>query len=207
MTENKLPVYPLPAGKRLSQFEWFPMHTQRLLGSKFFATHDLDVVGAAVVLWSQSMMQAPVGTLPDDDVQLACMLGFRGNIEVWLSLRERGALYGFKPCSVEGVEEVRLAHPVVTEVAVSMADRDRRTQDEFQRRSTSGKIRRIRGQLKKAGLHPAFYADEGRVLRVLELLEGERWSVANVHQAAALVGEQESLDESMMSRPAEHRRR
>lgn len=206
MTDD-LPVYPLPSGKRLSKFDWFPMYTQRFLGSKFFSSHDLDVVGAAVSLWCQSMLQDPAGTLPDDDVQLACMMGFRGNPDAWLSLRERGALYGFSACCVEGSTEVRLAHPVVTEVALGMVERDRETQGEFQRRSESGRVRRMRGQLKKAGFSPSFYADEERVLRVIEVLGGDRWSVANVHHAAVLVGEQEALDESMMSRPTGRRRR
>lgn len=131
MTE--LWVYPLRQGERLTGPAVLPIFTDRLLSSRFLAyTLAENRRGAAftgLILWAEAMRQDPAGTLPDDDVQLACLA--RLPLSEWHAARD-WALYGWRQCHVIGAgrsaADRRLGHPVLSVIC----------EDQFHQCSASG---------------------------------------------------------------------
>lgn len=111
---SELPEYPIPKGERLESHSFFLFHYQRWLESDLFTMGDWDVQGVALALWCKSQNQDPVGTLPHSHRHIAARLGM--SIEDWerFMRRDPNPLHNWTPCLVEN--EVRLMHPVVTEV-------------------------------------------------------------------------------------------
>lgn len=117
-------VYPLRYGCTLETNAWVEWHFHSFCSSAFVA-HSIyrkrrDLVGTAVLLWSESYRQNPAGTLPDDDVQLARLAGYGTDVEGWQEARRDGALNGWEAVSVEDYEgsEAFLGHRIIAEIAV-----------------------------------------------------------------------------------------
>lgn len=123
--------YPLTYGDTLSNHDWFPMETHRLLGSRFVA-HALAEgrrgdIGTALLLWCQAFKMDPAGTLPDDDVQLAQLAGFGPDVVGWQAVRA-GVLYGWEPVVIDDAPlgaTARLGHKTIAKHAVDMHRRKR----------------------------------------------------------------------------------
>jgi hypothetical protein len=112
--------YPLSKGDTLSSNEWVPMYLHRLLKSRFVTMcvfeNRMEDLGRALLLWTESYIQDPAGTLPDDDIELA-QLARVHSLEDWRAMRGR-VMYGWVPCSVAGAPHAqRLGHPVIAEIA------------------------------------------------------------------------------------------
>lgn len=119
-------VYPLRLGETIADQDWVPLYFHRLLGSEFVAEACAEGEAGraggftAMLLWFEAVKQDPAGTLPLGDVALARLAGFGGDIAGWRAVRER-ALYGWRPCTVEGPDDQvieRLGHNTVAELAV-----------------------------------------------------------------------------------------
>lgn len=125
MTEQKSEpwLYPLSFGDTLATNDWIEWHVHRFLGSAFLARMKYldrrDVIGVAVELWSNSYLEDPAGTLPDDDIDLADKAGFGVDVERWIEMRPL-ALWGWSPILIENAGETvagRLGHKRIALIA------------------------------------------------------------------------------------------
>lgn len=127
-------AYPLSWGETLSSHDWVPLYINRLLTSDFVAYALAEGrradIGTALILWSESFKQDPAGTLPDDDVALARLAGYGGDVAAWRAVRA-GALYGWSVCHIDGERvaaghnKARLGHPVIASICHDMYKRKR----------------------------------------------------------------------------------
>lgn len=125
LTEGaELAEYPISADERLDSHYFLMLNHKRLLSSRFWLLGQPDVKSYGVSLWCHAQNQTPVGTLPDDDEELSALLSI--DLAKWIDLRKReiSPLYKWVPCLCAG--EVRLMHPVITEVALEAVNSKRR---------------------------------------------------------------------------------
>ena len=115
-----LPTYPISASDRLDSHFFLQWNLKRWRGSEFrrhgYADPEVGWLGRELFEISQD--ETPVGTLPGDDEALAFLL--RMPIVRWreLKAREVNPLHGWRPVLCDN-GQTRLAHPVVTEVALA----------------------------------------------------------------------------------------
>ncbi|MEP2782319.1 MAG: hypothetical protein ABJO67_03285 [Pseudoruegeria sp.] len=121
----ELPEYPISADERLDSHFFLMWNLKRWRGSEFRKTVDPESGWYGFQLFCIAQDGCPIGTLPDDDVQLAFDLNL--TVEQWKVLRGRAVspLQNWYPVQCDN-GEVRLAHPVVTEVAVEAIDGKKR---------------------------------------------------------------------------------
>lgn len=142
------PVYPFRLGETLTGKTYFSLHHHRLLGSGWMSKTTHAERGAALSLWAHCIAtQDPAGTLPCDDGELARLAEYGRDLDAWRRVRA-GALWGWREVSVLGDSGapacVRLAHPVMTEVAQAMfdaSDRAGRAASDAARRQQVGRTR------------------------------------------------------------------
>lgn len=160
-----LPDYPWPRDFRLPTHFFFPWHHARWLNSRMHLVASYEAQGVALALYCLAQMQAPIGTLPDDDELLARML--RLDLARWRELRraEHGPMTGWYRVNCEG--EVRWAHPVVIEVLDDIASRRERREQSKDARARDRRIDRMRHALSGMGVSDAVLSDRA----VLEEIE------------------------------------
>lgn len=107
-----LPDPMVPPEVDLRDFAFMPLDVLRLRDSELASVHDPEVFRAAVLSWCVGWHQVPAASLPDDDVQLARLLGYGRDVKGWQKVRKAGGLRGWVPCS-----DGRIYHPVVSEKA------------------------------------------------------------------------------------------
>ncbi|HMO09161.1 MAG TPA: hypothetical protein PKD10_16150 [Paracoccaceae bacterium] len=90
--------------------EW---HHVRFLGSRLFRLATWEVQGMARALVDIAWTERPVGTLPDDDDELAHLLRVGPDRLRELRRMDLGPLRGWRPYIVGG--GLRLSHPVIVE--------------------------------------------------------------------------------------------
>lgn len=137
---SDLPEYPVSKSERLESHSWFEWHHNRWLSSRLCLLCDPVVGFYALNLFSICQNEAPVGTLPTEERLLARLLGI--DLGVWqdLSGREISPLYNWHPVNCEG--EVRLAHPVVTELVTKAIGK---REDNVARRTEERHRKRLNG--------------------------------------------------------------
>lgn len=112
-----LPLYPIPTSERLDSHYFIPFNRHRYERSEFRrkAYRDPEVGFFGMELFFKSHGEAPLGTLPVDDEELAFLLGLP--LDRWMSLRDRPfhPLYNWEPVKCDN-GQIRYAHPVVQEV-------------------------------------------------------------------------------------------
>lgn len=115
--DDKLPSYPISAAHRLDSHFFLQFNLRRWELSSFqtHAHKDPEVGFYGLQLFFKAHGGAPIGTLPDCDDDLAFMLHL--TVDKWKSLRARpiSPLYNWSSVQCDN-GEIRLAHPVVTEV-------------------------------------------------------------------------------------------
>ncbi|TNF19157.1 MAG: hypothetical protein EP318_15490 [Rhodobacteraceae bacterium] len=137
--DGDLPVYPISAAERLDSHFFVPWNLKRWRGSDFRRSgyQDPEVGFYGMELFFLSQDETPIGTLPADDEALAFLL--RMPVTRWneLSGRPVSPLHGWSRVVCDN-GHVRLAHPVVQEVAVealgSRKRNDARNADERMRK-------------------------------------------------------------------------
>ncbi|GAC1601585.1 MAG: hypothetical protein NVS3B2_04620 [Ramlibacter sp.] len=107
MSETPAPL--TPAGCDLRGMSYLPLEHRSLFDSDFYALSTGDEFKAAVVLWCRSWHQVPAASLPDDDGQLASLVGC--SPLHWSVVRSM-ALTGWIKCS-----DGRLYHPDIARSA------------------------------------------------------------------------------------------
>lgn len=147
---DDLPEYPLATDLRLTGHHFTMMLHDRWLFSRLRLTASMEVRGAALDLYMLAQKQAPIGTLPVDDNEIAALLHIsRG---AWLKLRSEdpSPLDKWTRCVTDqGV--VRLMHPVVLEVAQSALTTRRNNEQARTRGNDRKRILRLTESMKRYG--------------------------------------------------------
>lgn len=163
--------YPLDVNARLTSHFFIAWHHDRWLNSRFRLSAPADVRGLAIDLYCLSQKQTPIGTLPNDDVQLAKLLML--DLHTWQQYKraEWSPLYKWQVCLCNG--EQRLMHPVVLDIIQeSMSLRDKRKLEGELGRQRK-RLDRLPMQIRDAGGSARMAAD-GALLKRIDL-----WLVEN----------------------------
>lgn len=163
-----LPDYPIPRSERLESHYFVEFHHNRWRDSDFRMLADLDVRAVGFDLFFLAQNQAPVGTLPTDGKLLAKLSGV--DLETWNSLCSRpiSPLHNWCECNCEG--EVRLAHPVVTEMAVKALGY---REDHLEKKEADRERHRLKAlpaQMVRGGASTRMAEDEALVIRFDQFL-------------------------------------
>ena len=144
-----LPEYPLPPDERLPSHYFVTFYHRRWLNSRFRLSAPPTVRGLALDLIMISQDQTPVGTLPDDDVQLSALLML--DLREWQAYRraEWSPLYRWEPCLCAG--ERRLMHPVVLEAVEDAIGRRRKRAEDAEVMRKRKRLERLPEQVRRAG--------------------------------------------------------
>jgi hypothetical protein len=124
---DEIQTYPISAGDRLDSHFFVPWNLKRWRGSEFrrlgYADPEVGFYGMELFFIAQD--ETPLGTLPCDEEALAFLL--RITVSRWRDLvnREASPLHGWHPVLCDN-GQTRLAHPVVTEVALEALNGRRR---------------------------------------------------------------------------------
>ncbi|NIZ09295.1 hypothetical protein [Pseudooceanicola sp. HF7] len=127
-------TYPISAQDRLDSHYFLQWNLKRWRGSEFRKKADPEVGWFGFQLFCIAQDGTPIGTLPSDDQQLAFDLNLP--LERWQGLlrRDISPLHGWRRVQCDN-GEIRLAHDVVTEVALeALKSRNRHASAQEQRR-------------------------------------------------------------------------
>lgn len=117
---EEIEIYPISSKERLDAHYFVPWNLKRWRGSEFrrHGYADPEVGWFGRELFEIAQDETPVGTLPCNDEALAFLL--RMPIGRWKDLRSRSVtpLHGWYQVQCDN-GQTRLAHPVVTEVALA----------------------------------------------------------------------------------------
>lgn len=186
-------LYPLRQGDTLSG-DWVEWRVRALCKSDWMVEMSTkpEVGFFAMRLMAEAYQQDPAGTLPDDDAALAQLAGLGLAVGRWRRLREAGALRGWAPCLVMaagegGQDRRRLAHPVVTEVALKSWGFQRASREGAAEGARRKQMSRVRVHLRTAGLKSDLIRSDRYVAMVLERLSGagKRITLENVEAELA----------------------
>lgn len=155
---NDLPVYPIASTERLDGNSFVKWNTARWIGSRTFKLMAWDMQGMARALFDLCQMETPVGTLPDDDRELAFLLRCDPQRLREFRAMEFGPLRNWEPCLCDG--KVRLAHPVVTEQVQDALERRTLARLSEDQRATAARMKRMASALRAEGLSAAVLADD-----------------------------------------------
>lgn len=167
---NHLEEYPIPRAVRMDGNSFVKWQHLRWLSSKMSRRASWEVQGMARALFDMAQTQSPVGTLPDDDEDLADML--RVTTARWRELRamEFGPLRNWVPCLSEG--ERRLMHPVVLEQVRDVLERRELHELSKEEKAVVMRKKRLREAMKQLGLTDAVLADNLLMDRMDDWLKG-----------------------------------
>ena len=163
-----LPEYPVPRSVRLDGHAFVKWQHIRWLNSRTFRLATWEVQGMARALFDLCQLQSPVGTLPDDDAELADML--RVSPERLRDLRrlDMGPLRNWVRCVSDG--EVRLMHPVVTAQVQDAIERREVHELSREEKAVYARQKRLRENLGRLGLGADVLADDVLINRMDEWL-------------------------------------
>lgn len=167
-----LPEYPIGRDERLDGQSFVKWHTARWLSSRSFKLMDWEAQGMARALFDLCQNESPVGTIPDDDDELAFMLRTDARHIRELRGLEFGPLRNWTRCVCNG--EVRLMHPVVLQQVQDAIERRELAKLSRDDKAVSMRLARLRKGLLAAGLDKAVVADEILVGRIDQWLEENR---------------------------------
>ncbi|PIE10038.1 MAG: hypothetical protein CSA72_10515 [Rhodobacterales bacterium] len=124
---TSLPEYPISAAERLDSHWFVQWNLRRWRGSEFrrLAYEDPEVGFYGRELFDLAQDESPIGTLPCDDEALAFLLRMAPSQWRELAGRDVSPLHGWHRVMCDN-GQIRLAHPVVTEVAKEALDGKRR---------------------------------------------------------------------------------
>ena len=156
--------YPIPANEDLKGHRFVMFDHDRWLNSSTFLKMGPEVGWFHLNLIFLSQKQRPIGTLPDDDEELALLL--RLDLARWKELRSRtmGPLHKWHRVLVGN--EVRLAHPVVTEIALDTIEGRHLRARSAEEKAVYQRLKRIREALAELGCDKTVIGDEVLIQRL-----------------------------------------
>lgn len=169
--DNGLPQYPLSREERLDGNSFVKWHVHRWLSSKTFKLASWEVQGMARALFDLCQTESPIGTLPNDDAELAFMLRCDARRLAELRRMEYGPLRNWRPCLCGN--EVRLMHDMVLEQVQDALERRAIQELSKEQRAVEARLSRLRKGLAKEGLSKEVIADEVLIQRM------DEWLAAN----------------------------
>lgn len=147
---DDLEDYPISTEDRLDSHYFMQWNLKRWRASEFRRKADPEVGWFGFQLFCIAQDETPVGTLPCDDHQLAYELKLP--LERWQALLKRDITPLHKWHRVRCDNgEVRLAHPVVTKVAVEALGSRRRNAAEAERRRLNKRLSDLREMIERIG--------------------------------------------------------
>lgn len=170
---DDLPVYPIPRTERLPELSFIKWVPSRWLNSSGHAKCTYEVQGIARALFDISTAQSPIGTLPDDDEELAFLL--RLPLPHFAALRamgDRGPLRNWQRCTSDG--EIRFMHKVVTESLQDVLERREVRALSKEAQAERKRFERLVDGLKNAGLNEEVTADGILIKRMDDWLK-DNW--------------------------------
>ena len=152
--------YPISAKDRLDSHYFLQWNLKRWRASEFRRRADPEVGWYGMQLFFIAQDETPLGTLPCDDEQLAYELHL--DVGKWQRLLERdpSPLHGWVKVRCDN-GEVRYAHPVVTEVALSALGSKRKNEEGQKARRQAKRMADLRDMVERIGAsrllqNPAF---------------------------------------------------
>ena len=180
ITPNDLPNYPISAEERLDGNSFVKWNTSRWLASRTFKLMPWDMQGMHRALFDFCQSETPVGTLPDDDDELAVMLRIDVRRLKEIRAMEFGALRNWTRCLCDG--RVRLMHKVVTEQVQDALERRALAALSKDEKAVSMRLDRLRKGMAKLGWSKDVLRDDVLIRRVdawmLENRKGRRDAAA-----------------------------
>lgn len=173
---DELPVYPIEKTTRLTAHYFTMWWHDRWLNSVMHLKGSYEVQGVAVALFSIAQRQSPIGTLPEDESLIARML--RIDLDKWRDLMSLSInpLHNWERCLCGN--EVRLMHPVVTEVALDAINKRDVREAANNARAEEMRLRRLREGLEALGCDRRVILDDVLMNRLdgwlLETCRGNR---------------------------------
>lgn len=169
---SALPVYPLGREERLDAHVFLKWHYRRWMSSRTFRLASWEQQGMIRALYDYAQTESPVGTLPDDDDELAQMLRVDRRRMTELRRSEFGPLHGWVRCLCGA--EVRLMHPVVLEQVTDALDRRQMHGLSTKEKARYQRRRRMIAALADLGLGKDVLADEVLMDRMHDWLAENR---------------------------------
>lgn len=147
---GEIPDYPIASHERLESHFFVEWHFRRWRKSRLRLLVDPDVGFYAFNLFFEAQDETPVGTLPCDDRLLAKALGI--SLDAWQSLQSRdiGPLYNWHKVRVD-TGEIRLAHPVITELALKALSGKRKHAEDRARRRAAKRLKDLAQMIERIG--------------------------------------------------------
>lgn len=181
-----LPHYPISRDERLDGNSFVKWHTSRWLSSRTFKLMSWEMQGMARALFDMAQAESPVGTLPNNDEELAYMLRVSAQRLRDLRAAEFGPLRNWVPCRCDG--EVRLMHPVVTEQVQDALERRALAQLSKEEKAVAMRLERLRKALLAQGCSREVVGDDLLIGRMDEWLTARRKGkrTADVYRSALL---------------------
>lgn len=147
---GELDAYPISANDRLDSHFFLQWNLKRWRGSEFRKKADPEVGWYGFQLFCIAQDGTPIGTLPCDDQQLAFDLNLP--LERWHALLKRDVnpLHGWRRVKCDN-GEIRLAHRVVTEVALEALGSKRRNAAAAEQRKLAKRLADLRDMVERIG--------------------------------------------------------
>lgn len=167
-----LPEYPVDTDASMAAHYFTTFYHDRWLNSELHLTGSLEVQCCALNLFFIAQKQTPVGTLPDNDAILARLL--RIDLQLWKDLRARALspLHKWRRCRCG--DEIRLMHPVVTEVVLQALGRREAREASNAEKAVYQRLQRLRSAMQDMGLSKDVIRDDRLIERI------DAWMLENV---------------------------
>lgn len=182
VNSSDLEQYPIDRAERLDAHAFLKWQHHRWMSSRTFKLASWEAQGMIRALFDMAQSESPIGTLPDDDAELAVMLKIDARRMTDLRRMEFGPLRGWRRCLCGN--EVRLMHPVVLEQVQDALDRRNARSMSTDEQAERKRLERLRKALKEQGLSPAIIADNVLIQRIDEWL-AENWKKNRTSEAYA----------------------
>lgn len=145
---GELPEYPISAEDRLDSHFFIAWNLKRWRKSAFRQLAEPEVGWFGFLLFCEAHDETPVGTLPTDERLLAKALGIP--IDHWRRLEDRNItpLHNWSKVQCDN-GEIRLAHPVVTEVTLQAMKTRRVHQANTEARRRAKRIKDLHEMIEK----------------------------------------------------------
>lgn len=146
-----LQEYPIARNERLPELAFIKWVPSRWLNSSGHLKCTYEVQGMALSLFFLASAQSPIGTLPDDNEELAALLRVpQAHFSALRALGDRGPLRNWVRCTSDG--EVRLMHHVVAEAMQDVLTRRETRQLSKEAQAERKRYERLAEGLMRAGL-------------------------------------------------------
>jgi hypothetical protein len=171
---SEMPDYPISRDERLPELAFIKWQPSRWLNSSGHLKCSYEVQGVARALFDLATAQSPIGTLPDDNDELAALLRMPAtHFAALRGLGQLGPLRNWTRCLCprgDAAPEIRLMHHVVTASLLDVLHRRETREMGRGERVEEKRKQRLRSGMLKAGFGAEQVADDVLMARIDEHL-------------------------------------